>query len=110
MAEFTEGKLIAMRKNLGFGHKGDILITTHQRVNANQEPITKDIIDESHAFEIIRRWNSQPDLLKACKTADIALNKCIRYFLGTGPQPEPEELVDAPIQIKAAIAAAEEGE
>ena len=66
-------KLIAMRKNLGLGHKGDILLTTQERVDNNQEPIVKDVIDEEYAQELVRRWNSQPDLLEACEVAILAL-------------------------------------
>lgn len=80
MAEFT--KLIAMQKNLGLGHKGDIWLTTQERVNANQEPIAKDIIDEEHAKKLVRRWNSHDDLLAACKAVKSIKNKIYGFDVG----------------------------
>ena len=60
--EHTKGELIAMQKDLGLGHKGDILLTTQERVDNNQEAIAKDIIDIEHTKELVRRWNEYPDL------------------------------------------------
>ncbi len=67
MSEFTKEKLVAMRKKLGLGHKGDIIITTPERVNKNQPMIAKDIISTDYAEEILLRWNSFDDLYEACK-------------------------------------------
>ena len=68
-------KLIAMRNDLGLGHKGDILLTTQERVDNNQEPIAKDIIDEEHAKELVRRWNAfeKDGLVDELRTALKAL-------------------------------------
>lgn len=50
---------------------------------------------------------SAPSLLAACKAQEDALNKCIRYFLGTGLQPDPEDFTDVTTQACAAIRKAE---
>ncbi len=47
-----------------------------------------------------------PDLLEACETQRTALDLCIRYFLGKGPQPDPEALALAEIRGGSAIAKA----
>lgn len=47
-------KLIAMQNNLGLGHKGDIIITTQNRIDNNQEPVAKDIQGDSFATELVR--------------------------------------------------------
>ena len=64
MSEFTKDEMIAMQNNLGLGHRGDIILTTQKRIDDNKEPIAKDIFNEAYAKELVRRWNSQPDLLK----------------------------------------------
>jgi len=82
MNEHSKDELIAMRENLGHGHKGNILITTQERVNANQPPIATDIIDEATAMELIHRYNTQHELLEACKgmnEAEANLEKIIAY-------------------------------
>jgi hypothetical protein len=48
------------------------------------------------------------DLVDACEWTDTTLNACTRYFLGTGPQPQPEELAEVIVKLKAVLAAAEE--
>lgn len=75
-------ELIAMQKNLGLGHKGEIIITTQERVDNNQPIIAKDIIDEEHAKELVRRYNSWPELYEACKQtgeAKYILEKIVAY-------------------------------
>lgn len=54
-------ELIAMQKDLGLGHKGDILLTTQKRFDSNQEAIAKDIIDKDYAEKIIHRYNAFED-------------------------------------------------
>lgn len=51
-------KLIAMRNDLGHGHKGDIIITTQERVDKNFPPIAKNIINEEYATAIVNAFNS----------------------------------------------------
>ena len=57
MNEYTKDELIAMQNNLGLGHYGEIILTTQKRVDDNLEPIAKDIVSESYANELVRRWN-----------------------------------------------------
>jgi len=54
----------------------------------------------------LRVEKAAPALLAACEDADKALNICARYFLGTGPQPEPEELAPVAIKLREVIAEA----
>ncbi len=54
-------KLIAMQNNLGLGHKGDIILTTQNRVDNNLPMIAKDIIDAEHAEHLISCWNAFED-------------------------------------------------
>lgn len=61
----------------------------------------------ANAEEIVRRWNSQPDLLKACEKSDNLLNLCAKVFLNTGEPPEPEEMANTICDIKAALAKAQ---
>lgn len=71
----VKDNLIALQKNLGHGHRGDILLTTQERVDTNQEPIAKDIVNEDHAMKLIYRWNAfekdglVDELLKLCEDA-----------------------------------------
>lgn len=65
--------------------------------------IKDDFICQASAEANARLIAAGPDLLEACEYADKALNICLRYLLGTGPQPNPEELSEAPIKLKAAI-------
>ncbi len=51
-------KLIAMRNNLGHGHKGDIIITTQERLDKNFPPVAKDIVNEAFAMAIVDAYNS----------------------------------------------------
>ena len=59
--------VIAVIKSLGHGHFGDIVLTTQERIDNNEEPIAKDIIDEEHAEFLCCAANSHDELLKACK-------------------------------------------
>ena len=59
--EHTE-KLIAMRNNLGLGHKGDIILTTQHRFDNNLPPIAKDIEDEPRAQRLVTCWNEHDEL------------------------------------------------
>lgn len=63
----TKGELIAMQMNLGLGHRGEIILTTQERIDNNLEPLAKDIFSEASAKDFVHRWNSQPDLLEACE-------------------------------------------
>ena len=60
-------QLIAMQQNLGLGHKGEIIITTQERVDNNRPMIAKDIINAEHAEWLTLCWNSHDDLLAACE-------------------------------------------
>jgi len=59
--------------------------------------------------KVLAVLDAAPDLLKACKETEKALSICIRYFLGTGPQPDPDELALAPMLLQEVIAEAEGG-
>lgn len=47
-----------------------------------------------------------PDLLDACKEQRRALGKCIRFLLGTSPQPTPQDVASAELKAASAIAKA----
>ncbi len=64
-------KLIAMRNNLGHGHKGDIIITTQKRIDKNFPPIAKDIINEAYAMAIVDAYNS------VNTSTDVGSPKCL---------------------------------
>ena len=66
-------KLIAMQANLGLGHKGEIILTTQERVDKNQPMIAKDIIDAEHADRFVLCWNSHDDLLKRIEKLEKGL-------------------------------------
>lgn len=90
--------------------KGKITTQKYRGLDAiylNGKCVCKIAISE-FTYELIRRWNSHDDLLAACEEAEKALNLCLRYFLGTGPQPNPDDLTEAPIKLRAAIAKGEE--
>lgn len=44
-----------------------------------------------------------PDMRVACELADEALRLCLRYFMDTGRQPEPEDLTDAQTALALAL-------
>lgn len=73
----------------------------------NSHAICKEIAEKDEVDYIVQAVNSHKDLVEACKRADKALNICLRYLLGTGPQPNPEDLSEAPIKLKAALAKVE---
>jgi len=82
-------KLIVMVKNLGLGHYGDILITTQERVAANQPPIASDLLDEAWALSICHCMNEidklrkdRIALLDACEKAKIVLNAVESVYPG----------------------------
>ena len=54
----TKGELIAMQMNLGLGHRGEIILTTQERIDNNFEPLAKDIFSEATAEDFCRRWNA----------------------------------------------------
>jgi len=66
--------LISMQENLGLGHKGNILITTQERINKNLPPIANNILDEDFAYLICKRINNFDDLLSACKAQHKAID------------------------------------
>ena len=70
-------ELIVMRKDLGLGHKGEILITTQERVDANQEPIARDIDGEDRALRLTKRWNLYPILIDFLMKAEAIFNHAI---------------------------------
>jgi len=71
----TEEKLIAMQNDLGHGHKGDIILTTQDRVDNNLPKIAKNVLNPEYAEQLIRCWNAfnedsmVDNLLAACKDA-----------------------------------------
>ena len=67
--------LIAMVSDIGLGHFGEIIITTQERVDSNQDPIAQNIPTNEIALEIVKRWNSHDALLEAC---DEGLHECER--------------------------------
>ena len=67
MSEAKHTPLIAMIENLGLGHKGKIIITNQQRINANDEPIAQNIITEEFAEELLKRWNNHDALMEALR-------------------------------------------
>ena len=69
----TKEELITMQNNLGLGHKGEIILTTQQRVDENQPMIAKDVVDVKHAERLVLCWNSHNDLLAACKESQKRL-------------------------------------
>jgi len=114
----SKDELIAMREDLFHGHKGNILITTQERVNANQPPIATDIIDEATAMELIHRYNTQHELLEACKDMDMAetnLKKIIAFCKTDDDTYEIAEDLEKLVLIwfvvpRAAVAKAKKGE
>lgn len=106
-------KLIAMQKNLGLGHKGDILLTTQKRVDDNIEAIAKDIIDEEYAKELVWRWNAfekdglVDELTIACAKGLGAMEAVFNFAKNSGMDIKNETKLKADIDIiKAAIARA----
>jgi len=53
----VEEKLIVMQENLGLEHRGEILITTQERVDTNQKPIARDVVNSDIAFKLTERYN-----------------------------------------------------
>jgi len=66
-------KLIAMQNNLGQGHKGDIILTTQERVDAEEPMIAKSIIDKKYAMQLVNCYNAfekdglVDELMDSCK-------------------------------------------
>lgn len=60
----------------------------------------------ANAERLVKCWNCHDELVDALEIADKALIVCLRYFLGTGPQPTPEQFADIPTKIQAALAKA----
>lgn len=92
----TKHTLIAMQNDLGHGHGVDILLTTQERVDNNEEPIAKDIVNKKYAEFIVRAANSHEELLAACK----ALLMYIGMNQGKEILPNAHEMV----QLRAAMA------
>ena len=67
MSEAKHTSLIAMQENLGLGHKGNILITTKERVNNNYLPIADQIINIEWANKLCLAWNNHDELVEALK-------------------------------------------
>jgi len=100
--------LIAMREDLGLGHKGNILITTQEKVDNNLPPIATSLLGEGWATCIVNRVNQFADLLAACE-------ELIDFIDNVVGCPNPHEDMDDPCTIcrifdeaKAAIAKATE--
>lgn len=74
--------LIAMRDDLGLGHKGNILITTQEKVDHNLPPIATSLLGEEWATCIVNRVN-QHDTLTAQRDALLANCKWINKFIST---------------------------
>lgn len=62
-------EIIAMQKDLGLGHKGDIILTTQTRIDTNLEPIAKDVdIEYVELFTAAPKTKQDRDaLLAACE-------------------------------------------
>ena len=56
--------LIPMQENLGLGHKGNILITTQERIDKNLPPIANNILDEDFSHLICRNVNNFDGLIE----------------------------------------------
>ncbi len=68
-------KIIAMQTDLGLGHKGEIILTTRERVDKNLPMIARDILNKQYAEHFVYRWNAFEEdglvenLVGACKRA-----------------------------------------
>jgi len=72
---------------------------------ADAQVLMNRILNVAEDYEKLEALNKQ--LLDACKESKNALNRCVRFLLGTGQQPTPEEMGEAVLIIDAAIEATE---
>ena len=113
--EHTKGKWIYHKSDVA-PHFGDYLINVSGHISCIVRVYAGDMGTDAkgNAHHICQCVNGREklqalskQLLDACKVSKNALNVCVRFLLGTGEQPTPEEMGEAVLIINAAIEAAE---
>jgi len=103
MAEYTKPAECKVR----YWHSGGLIIQTKNQSDVRDAATIlnhRESNGDEFAQELVRRWNSQPDLLTACEKAKTTLVECSKIFLGTRDEPpDPENMANAICDLDAAI-------
>ena len=91
MSEFTKGEWAVGFSDQGLGHG------TYGVMIKNTSKVVITDLTKDEAEDVCRRWNSQPDLLEACKEAQKIFGFIAENYKSAPHFPNVERLVDAAI-------------